>query len=264
MIKRTIKIIESTSLDPFFNLAYEEYFLDNLEENKMYFFLYSNMPSIIIGKHQNPWKECRVTECLNQNIKILRRLTGGGTVYHDAGNLNFSFIAEKNLFNKEKQTKMILNTLKDLGLPVYSNKYNDILIEKKKISGSAFFYNKNAGIHHGTLLVNADINNILYFLNPENLNIDKKSVPSRKSDVVNITNYLPDSSIDYIKEKLIGSFCKYYNIKKESIKIRDFDMPHEIHDIIQKYKSFDWIFGRTPGFSAESSGVKNNFIPFIE
>ena len=184
-------ILQSNSFNPFFNLATEEYLFKQATNN--YFLLYRNNPSIIIGKHQNAFSEINYKQTINSTIPVIRRLSGGGTVYHDRGNINFSFIVNKegkNLIDFKKHIEPFYNLLIELGVNVSYSKRNDLFIGDKKISGNAEHVFKNRILHHGTLLYNTELH---LLRNALKLNPDKfksKAINSIRSPVDNIINHL--------------------------------------------------------------------------
>ena len=243
-----ITIIESNTTNPFFNLAYEEYLLDKLSKNEIIFFLYQNESSVIIGKHQNPWKECRVGTCQIENISIARRITGGGTVYHDLGNLNYSFIMDRKMFDLKKQFEVILNALKSIGLhPVYSS-HHDILLDENKISGNAFLYRKKSIVHHGTLLVSCDLEKMSFILTPENKKFATSAVSSISSKVVNLNKYKPLINVSKMKLELIKSFRQLYRTKTRVKKINSKFEILNLMNVFERQRQFEWIYGETPKF----------------
>jgi lipoate-protein ligase A len=235
--------------DPYINLAAEEYFLKNTDEEL--FMLYINNPSIVAGKHQNLLGEINSSWARKQKIILARRLTGGGTVYQDHGNLNFSFISDcPNLENisYKRFTLPIVLALKHLGIEAEYSGHNDLLLESRKISGNAMHIYKNRVLSHGTLLFNAELNNLSSALknNPDRY-IDKsiKSIPSK---VVNISEFLnsPLTMTEFV-ENVFDETCKHLNSPLNyTLSISDLN---EIECLSrEKYATWSWIFGYSPKY----------------
>lgn len=146
------------------NLALDEYFLDHLSEDDFLLYFYINANAVIIGRNQNPWAECRLKAMEEDGVQLVRRITGGGAVFHDCGNLNFSFIAGEKRYDVERQFDLILRALQKLGIPCEFSGRNDLLSEGRKFSGNAFCTRKNIHQHHGTLLVSADLSRLNNYL----------------------------------------------------------------------------------------------------
>lgn len=145
--KLNAKVVHSNSYDPWFNLALEEYLLNSISGDEVVFYLWQNQNTVVIGNNQNSWKECRIDE-LNSNAgKLARRLSGGGAVFHDLGNLTFTFLASNDNFNINKQLHVILNALKDFGIDAEFSGRNDIEVLGKKFSGNAFYYGDKGNYH---------------------------------------------------------------------------------------------------------------------
>ena len=186
-----MKYLISQSTDPFFNLATEEYLIQNLQED--IFYVYQNRPCVVIGKNQNPQTEVGLSYLKENDIWLVRRLSGGGAVYQDMGNFNYSFVLKdkaSDLYNFKKYSQPIIDALKQFDFNVYFSGRNDLLIDECKISGSAQFVDGNNLIHHGTLLVNADFSNVKNILLPHNKKLKTKGVKSVQSRVGNLVDFI--------------------------------------------------------------------------
>ena len=191
-----MKTIINNSLDPYYNLALEEYVMKNIDINDDIIILWQNMPTIVVGRNQNTIGEINSEYIRNKNIKIVRRTSGGGAVYHDLGNLNYTFITKninENLNNYEKLTKPIIEAINSFGIESYFFGRNDILLDNMKISGNAQSFYKNRMFQHGTILFNSDLSEIKNVLIPKN-KVKDKSIESNR---VLVTNMYP-----YLKEKI--------------------------------------------------------------
>ena len=234
---------------PSFNLALEEYLFQQYNDDV--FLVYINRPSVIIGKHQIPSKECDVLNAVMSGSEIYRRFSGGGTVFHDTGNVNFSFIkkSKSNTINidfKEFITP-IAKYLQSLSLQVTINKRNNILIEDRKVSGNAQHISKNKTVHHGTLLFNSDLHLLKNLTHTDKSEYEDKSVKSVSSDTTNICNHLTtEMTVDEFAKGLTRYVVKKFNC--ELLHIND-EMLQEIHHLEhKKYKDPQWTYGYSPDY----------------
>ena len=246
--------INSPFNQAFLNLAAEEYLLKNFHDN--IFLLYVNKPSVIVGKHQNAHAEADTLYLKQKNIPLVRRLSGGGTVYHDLGNLNFSWIVqgEKNKpVNFNKYMNDVFLFLKSLNIDVEKTKNNDFSIGRKKISGNAEHIFKNRLIHHGTLLFNTDLKILNKVLTTQKINYSDKAVCSKKAEVSNILPLMKDKiSIAEFSEKLFRFVMKKHT---QSIEYRFSDKDIEkINRLAEKkYRTWAWNFAYSPKYSFQKS-----------
>ena len=237
--------------DPAINLALEEYCLRSLDPGSEYLLFYINRPSIIIGRHQNPFQEFNQELARQKGIVAVRRISGGGAVYHDPGNLNFSFITD---FTEEKLDyfktliQPILSTLQQLGVPARLTEKNNILVDGKKVSGNSQHTNMRRMLSHGTLLFDSGLG-VLQGVLDSNLVITKsRAVSSIKSKVTNISEHLHRlMGIDAFRAKLVDGISDVFG---ELIEYRLTDQDWEAVDLLaqRKYNSWDWTYGRSPEF----------------
>ncbi len=203
---------QSNSFDPYFNLALEKYLFDNVHDDEVIFFLWQNEKTVVCGRNQNIYKECNVTEVNQLGGKIARRLSGGGTVFHDMGNLNFTFIAKDPLFDIEKQLSVIVKACEKFGLNAELTGRNDITIDKKKFSGNAFYSFKGSKFHHGTIMVDVNESLLSNTLNVNREKLESNGVDSVKSRVTNLASLNNDITVEKMKTALIDSFKEVYNV----------------------------------------------------
>jgi lipoate-protein ligase A len=237
--------------DPAINLALEEHCLRNLNPGSEYLLFYINRPSIVIGRHQNPFQEFNQELAHQKGIVAVRRISGGGAVYHDPGNLNFSFITdftEQKLDYFKTLIQPILNTLQHLGVPALLTEKNNILVDGYKVSGNSQHTNMRRMLSHGTLLFDSGLE-VLQGVLDSNLVITKsRAVSSIKTKVTNISAHLHrPMGIDAFRAKLVDGISDVFG---ELIEYRLTDQDWEAVDLLaqRKYNSWDWTYGRSPEF----------------
>lgn len=242
------KVFVSKSYNPHFNLSIEEYLLKKIESDEIYFYLWQNKNTVVIGRNQNSWRECNFELLFKNEGYLARRLSGGGAVYHDLGNLNFTFITHTKKYNLHKQLKVILDALKRFDIFGEFSGRNDITINKRKFSGNAFFHGFGGSIHHGTLLVNVDMENLSKYLNVSKKKIESKGIKSVKSRVINLKELNSKIDIESLKKELMESFSNEYSVPSKIIQITSKKDIPDIESLYEKYSSKNWIFGKSPNF----------------
>ncbi|HHU89787.1 MAG TPA: lipoate--protein ligase [Clostridiaceae bacterium] len=256
-----IKIITTDIQNPWINLALEEYLLINLKKNEVVLFLWQNKDTVVIGRNQNPWSECNLSLMEDDNIRLARRITGGGAVFHDIGNLNFSFILSRDKYDVGRQCNVIINGLKKLGINAVKSGRNDMTVDGKKFSGNAFGFRGNNALHHGTILIGADKEKMSRYLTVSYDKIKTKGVASVKSRVTNLSDIMPGITVEVIKEAVIKAFTDEYGKTGEIVNFmaNDKDMwPKDaaFRNIMARNSSWEWRFGETPDFDIY---LKNRF-----
>ncbi|GAB1482172.1 lipoate--protein ligase LplA [Treponema sp.] len=200
------QVFLSPSFDVYFNLALEDSLFRSLQTEEQVLFLWRNDPCIVIGRYQNPWLECRTAELEKDGVLLARRQSGGGTVYHDRGNLCFTIMGPRNSFDRRANIRLIVAALQNLGIPAYSNDRLDILVDKQKVSGSAFREIADRSFHHGTLLVDADLGRLTRYLASTLQVQEAKGVRSVRSPVANLRDFLPSLPLDTLELALAKQF----------------------------------------------------------
>jgi lipoate-protein ligase A len=248
-----MKFIENTSIDPHYNLAFEEYIFKNLDFNEEFVFLWRNGPSIIIGKNQNTVEEINMDFVKENNINVVRRVTGGGAVYHDLGNLNFSFIAKADKNDKidfKTYNVPIIKALEKIGVNCELSGRNDLVIDGKKFSGIAQSIIKGRVLNHGTLLFDSKIDTLSKALNVKRDKIESKGVKSVSSRVTNIKPYVKDD-IDVLefKQVLLKNIFEYFNEPIEIYELSDEDRKNIQKMVDERYGTWEWNYGKSPKFN---------------
>jgi lipoate-protein ligase A len=254
-LKKTNNLLfVSKSFEPWFNLAVEEYLTATIKSNQVILYLWQNNNTVVIGSNQNPWKECDVSRIRNTGIKLARRQSGGGAVFHDKGNLNYTFIAQNNIFDIEKQFTVIINAVKSFGFNAIFSGRNDILINNSKFSGNAFFIDDKASYHHGTLLIDSNLSTLSGILTPSKQKIESKGIDSVRARVMNLKELSNEISIDSMKERIINSFKEQYGEIDSETELTENSYDSEAFKKIYKTQSsWDWIYGDSPSFEAVHS-----------
>lgn len=242
--------------DPRINLAIEEYALKNLDINETYLLFYINEPSIIIGKNQNTVEEINTNYVEDNNIHVVRRLSGGGAVYHDLGNLNFSFITKddgESFHNFKKFTEPVIEALGKLGVDAELSGRNDIHAGGKKISGNAQFSTRGRMFSHGTLLFDSEIESVVSALNVKEDKIKSKGIKSIRSRVANIKELMDKPmTIEEFRELLLRQiFATEGEVPQYVLTDADWENIHQLSK--ERYQNWDWNFGKSPKFNVQQS-----------
>lgn len=248
--------VRNDSNNAYFNIALEEFILKkSLKTGETYVILYINDPAIIIGKHQNTIEEVNREYVKENNIYVVRRMSGGGAVYHDEGNLNFSYIlkaGKEEVNNFQKFTQPVIKALDKMGIQAKLSGRNDLTIDGKKFSGNAQYYQKNRLLHHGTLLFNSQMSNLANSLNVKAEKIQSKGIKSVRSRVTNIIDYLEEKrSIEEFKELLIKYLFEDEEVQEYHLTEEDLAAVEQL--VKEKYSTWQWNWGESPAFDLERS-----------
>lgn len=242
--------------DPMINLAIEEYCLKYLDPEETYLLFYINQPSIIIGKNQNTIEEINTKYVEDNGIKVVRRLSGGGAVYHDKGNLNFSFITKDDgdsFHNFKKFTEPVIKALEKLGVKAELSGRNDIMADGRKISGNAQFATRGHIFSHGTLLFDSEIEHVVSALNVKKEKIESKGIKSIRSRVANISELMDQKMTTEEFRKILLSYIFDTNgdVPQYRLTEKDWEKIHEISR--DRYQKWEWNYGRSPKFNLQHS-----------
>ena len=242
--------------DPRINLAIEEYALKHLDLDDSYLLFYINQPSIIIGKNQNTIEEINQEYVDENDIIVVRRLSGGGAVYHDLGNLNYSFITKddgESFHNYKKFTEPVVEALRELGVNAELSGRNDLVVGERKISGNAQFATKGRMFSHGTLMLSSEIENVVSALRVKEDKIKSKGIKSIRSRVANISEFLsePLTMEEFRKKLLEHIFGGMENVQEYQWTDEDWAKIMEISE--ERYQQWDWNYGKSPKFNVHHS-----------
>ena len=243
-----LQVVVSKQYDPFLNRAVEQYLTDNQEEGMVTMYLWKNQRTVVIGYNQNPYSECNVQLLLDEGGHLMRRGTGGGAVYHDLGNINFSFIADKKLYDVRKQLSVIQDALLSYGLQTEISGRNDLTCEGRKFSGNAFAKGQHNNLHHGTLLIKTDGTMMQRYLIVDKAKLMKNGVKSVASRVINLSELVLELTSENIKQPLIASFEKIYGGNANWLDFDTLINKPEVQAIKDQISGHDFLFGRWEQF----------------
>lgn len=249
-------LIQSHTTNPYTNIATEEYLLKSMSEPV--FFIYRNAPSIIIGKHQNALAEINYDFITNHNIPVIRRLSGGGTVFHDLGNINFCFLQngpEGRLIDFKRYTQPIIDLLNQYGLEAYLGQKNELLVQGLKFSGNAEHVFRNRVMHHGTILFLSDLSQLEESIRVTSGRFIDKAVASNRSRVTNIGPLLsPPVSIEGFCQHLM-TFVAEQNNSNTKLELTAIDNEAINRLVEEKYHTWEWNFGYSPNYQLDHQVV---------
>lgn len=242
------RYLETSCVDPYENLALEELLFETQGDGTT-FYLWQNERTVVIGRNQNAWRECRVEQLEGEEGKLARRSSGGGAVFHDLGNLNFTFILPRENYDLVRQLGVIQKAAAKFGIETSFTGRNDLVLTStgEKFSGNAFRFSSNVALHHGTILISADFSRLGRYLAPSQMKLESKGVKSVVSRVTNLGLQNPALTVESMKAALREAFQAEYGayephswdlIDQDALKIKR-----------EKYGSWDWKFGTTPAFN---------------
>lgn len=251
MIEKTFFYLNRSSTSPYDTLALEETMLNSILPGQIILYLYMHKKAVIIGKNQNAWKECRFEKLESEGGVMARRISGGGAVYHDEGNLNFSFIMKKEDYDLERQLGVILNAVRALGIHAEFTGRNDITASGKKFSGNAFCFRKDAAFHHGTIMIDVDKDALMRYLSVPEDKIISKGIDSVISRVRNLKELSPSVTADEMAVQLRRAFDAEYGKSEDYILTEAAE--GEMKELAERNATWDWKFGYMGNFDITMS-----------
>ena len=246
-----LQFIVSDQTNPYWNIAVENYLVEHADCVVLY--LWKNRRTVVIGQNQNPFSEVNVDALEADGGHLMRRRTGGGAVYHDDGNLNFSFVAPKALYDQQRQFGVIQRAVESFGLHTELSGRNDILAEGRKFSGNAFSKGQKNDLHHGTLLISGDMSDLARYLKPKPAKLQKHGVQSVRSRVVNLAELNPEITPESIAPRLRAAFEGVYGGCAEEVSFEDVIRRPEVRRLYEEFASDEWKYGKWKTFSAQRS-----------
>ena len=240
---RELQIYRTDCTDPYRNLAVEQYLLETVPEDACILYLWQNRRTVVIGRNQNAWRECRTAALEADGGFLARRLSGGGAVFHDLGNLNFTFLVNKGDYNLPRQLGVIVEACRALGIPTECSGRNDVLSDGRKFSGNAFYEHRGKSYHHGTLLVDVDMAAMSRYLSPSRAKLEAKGVASVRSRVVNLRELKPELTAGGMAEQMEAAFQTVYGLTARRLEEPSFDRAY-IDALAERNAGWEWLYGR--------------------
>lgn len=242
-------ILHTSETDIYRNLAAEEFLLERCEETAL--FLWRSECAVVLGKNQNPWRECLVREMQRDGIPFARRVSGGGTVYHDLGNLNYALFMPRNTYEPEKPYEVVRQALLPFGIGAEKTGQSNLSVSGRKFSGNAFAFKRNRVMHHGTLLINADLQRLGRYLKPTLSGIETHAIASVPATVCNLTEFVPELTAGSVGAALHATFLDLFADGSALTESDDSSLDQEfIEERTARHKTREWQFGHTPRFTA--------------
>ncbi len=250
-----LQVYIADSVNPHLNIATEEWIFNSLDPSSQILYLWRNDNTVVIGRNQNPWSECNLEQMKKDNVSLARRNTGGGAVFHDLGNTNFTFLSPRESYSRENNVQIIFEALKEFGITAEASGRNDLLIPfadgPRKFSGSAYREKKDRAFHHGTLLMHADLTKLANYLTPNPKKLQAKGKESVRARVANLSEINPEINHDKIVAAMIRSFEKFYQ-NKAQVEMLNMESLPKIPSLKEHYdqlSSWNWLYGQTLEFN---------------
>lgn len=241
-------VFRNFSLDPYYNLAVERRLLEQVAPGQCILYLWQNQNTVVIGKNQNAWLECRTSLLEAEGGRLARRLSGGGAVFHDIGNLNFTFLVRSEDYDVDRQLSVIQRACALTGIPAEKSGRNDLLAQGRKFSGNAFYHRSGHAYHHGTLMIDVDKDKLGRYLSPPKAKLEAKGVASVRSRVVNLKELSPELTCEKMCDLMVKAFEAVYGLPSSPITLREEDLA-AIEDYRQENESWEFLYGVRLPFS---------------
>lgn len=227
------KYICSENTSPYYNLALERSLFDFVDEDTVILYLWQNSHTIVIGKNQNAYAECKVDEFIGAGGTLARRPSGGGAVYHDLGNLNFSIICKESIAKEHTYQRIVKETLRIFGIVSEFNGRNDLTVDDKKFSGNAFYVKDDVLCQHGTILINSDFKELSKYLTPDISKLERNHVKSVESRVVNLSEISDKITVESMKEAMIKA--------TNAVRIGEVPTESKVEEYKKIFENDEWI-----------------------
>lgn len=247
------KLIISTQSNPYLNIAVENYLLSQPPDGDIAMYLWQNYRTVVIGQNQNPYTECNVAQLEQDGGYLMRRRTGGGAVFHDLGNLNFSFVVPYEMYDTKRQFAVLQRAVESYGLDTEISGRNDVLCQGRKFSGNAFAKGRQQRLHHGTILIRTDVEMLQRYLKVKPAKLQKHGVASVQSRVVNLSELEPKITAQNIIPNLIQAFKAEYGSLLQMIDFDTLAAHPEVQELYAEFASPEWKYGRWQQFEAQQS-----------
>lgn len=247
------RIIISNQSNPYLNIAVENHLLSLPSDGDITMYLWQNRRTVVIGQNQNPYAECDVERLEREDGFLMRRRTGGGAVFHDLGNLNFSFIVPYELYDQTRQFSVLQRAVAEYGLQTEVSGRNDVLCQGRKFSGNAFSKGRTQRLHHGTILIRTDVDVLQRYLKVKPAKLQKHGVASVQSRVVNLSELRPDITAQNIVPHLIKAFEEEYGSPAQTLDFDTLTNKPEVLKLFEEFASPEWKYGHWQHFVAQHS-----------
>ncbi|MBQ6653991.1 MAG: lipoate--protein ligase [Erysipelotrichaceae bacterium] len=238
-----IRVMTSPQHDPYRNLAIEYYLLRQVAEGQCILYLWRNSRCVVVGANQLAMNECDIEALEKDGGFLVRRKSGGGAVYHDLGNLNFTFLMPSVDFDEARQSEVILRALHSLGLDCLKSGRNDLTIDGRKFSGHAYYHHDGHSYHHGTIMLEVKEQELAKYLHVSKLKLRDKHVRSVRSRVINLKQLKPQLTVEELSQSLISSFEEVYGLKAGTLSAGELD-ERKIGEYRQMFASPEWKYDR--------------------
>lgn len=244
-----MQFVVSDQTNPYWNIAVENYLVECAQSVTLY--LWRNRRTVVIGQNQNPYSEVNVDDLEADGGFLMRRKTGGGAVYHDDGNINFSFVVPKAMYDQQRQFSVIQRAVASFGLQTELSGRNDILAEGRKFSGNAFNKGRVNDLHHGTILIRGNMEDLQRYLKPKPAKLQKHGVSSVRSRVVNLAELNPDITAESLAPRLRAAFEEEYGGRATELSFCSLMEKPEVRTLYEQFASAEWKYGRWQSFKAQ-------------
>lgn len=252
-----LRIFMSSSLNPWFNIATEEWIFREMDPKVQTLYLWQNDNTVVIGRNQNPWTECHLPKMQQDGVLLARRMSGGGAVYHDLGNTCFTFLSPREGYNRQTNSNIILKALERFGIRGEASGRNDLVVKddagEKKFSGSAFRETRDRAFHHGTVLMSVDLSKLSQYLTPHPKKMLSKGRTSVRARVMNLEEIAPGLNHAVLCPAIIEAFCEHYGATAEIEHLTPENLAHlpGLQARYEELKSWEWRFGHSPNFQQQ-------------
>ena len=247
-----LRTFVAAGLSPYENLAREAYLTTHVREGEVVLYLWQNDRTVVVGRNQNCFRECRVALLETEGGFLARRPSGGGAVYHDRGNLNFSFVARREDYDVGRQLSVILGACRALGIPAEATGRNDLSVAEKKFSGNAFLETRAGCCHHGTILIHADTAAAERYLSASRQKLESKGVASVRARIANLADFRPGLSVQEMRAALFAALEETYGLPASPLAPECFD-PAVLSSLRERFASDAWRYGEKSDFTYEIS-----------
>lgn len=247
------KLIISNQTNPYLNIAVENHLLSQPSDGDITMYLWQNSRTVVIGQNQNPYAECNVAQLEQDGGYLMRRRTGGGAVFHDLGNLNFSFVVPYEMYDTTRQFAVLQRAVESYGLDTEISGRNDVLCQGRKFSGNAFAKGRQQRLHHGTILIRTDVGLLQRYLKVKPAKLQKHGVASVQSRVVNLSELVPEMTAQNIVAPLAKAFGQVYGEPVRKLHFDDVASTPHVHELAAQFSSPEWKYGRWQQFVAQHS-----------